>query len=232
MVLSLLSMSALTWWVALRRSTRGRLPLVLVGVPAAFELLTQRLEAGLANREESPGVVFGERRVLNSVSMRAHAGEVCGKEATLALLRDLVGGAHAAWADSLVLLVAPIYNADGNERVSLYNRPEQHGPIGGMGQRPNAQGYDLNRDHMKLDAPETRSLVRALDAYDPHVVLDLHTTNGTYHAYHLTYSPPLNPNTYAPLVDRLRGEWEGQQPGRGRYPQETSDSHGLLLGTR
>ena len=41
------------------------------------------------------------------------------------------------------------------------------GPVGGMGQRPNAQGYDLNRDHMKLDAPEARSLVGMMTAYDP-----------------------------------------------------------------
>ncbi|MCH6548029.1 MAG: hypothetical protein IH798_06235 [Gemmatimonadetes bacterium] len=98
-----------------------------------------------------------------------------------------------------MLLIAPIYNADGNERISLTNRPRQHGPIGGMGQRPNAQGLDLNRDHMKLDSPEARSLVAMMNAYDPHVGIDLHTTNGTRHGYDLTFSPPLHPNTH-PLV--------------------------------
>ena len=102
---------------------------------------------------------------------------------------------HPTWPDSVVLLVAPIYNADGNERIRLDNRPRQNGPVGGMGQRPNAQDHDLNRDHMKLDAPESRSLVRLLRAYDPQVALDLHTTNGSRHAYHLTYAPPLHPAT-------------------------------------
>ena len=60
----------------------------------------------------------------------------------------------------MVLLVAPIYNADGNERIALTNRRLQHGPTGGMGQRPNAQGYDLNRDHMKLESPEARAIRR------------------------------------------------------------------------
>jgi hypothetical protein len=123
------------------------------------------------------------------------------------LLRDLAGGRHAAWADSLVLLVAPIYNADGNERIRLDHRRYQNGPIGGMGQRPNAQGYDLNRDFMKADAPETRSLLRLLSRYDPHVLIDLHTTNGTHHGYHLTYAPPLHPDTPAAIDTLLRRHW-------------------------
>ncbi|MGI9175703.1 MAG: M14 family metallopeptidase [Rhodothermales bacterium] len=147
----------------------------------------------------------GKTRVF--VQANIHAGEVAGKEAALVLLRALAAGRHAAWADSLVLLVAPIYNADGNEQVSLYHRPQQHGPVGGMGQRPNAQGYDLNRDHMKLDTPEARSLVRLFSLYDPHVVIDLHTTNGTVHAYHLTYAPPLHPSTPASIVRLLREAW-------------------------
>jgi hypothetical protein len=136
-----------------------------------------------------------------------HAGEVCGKEALLMLLRDYARGQYPTWTDDLVLLVAPIYNADGNERVTLTNRPRQHGPVGGMGQRPNAQDLDLNRDHMKLDSPEARALVAMLNEYDPHVGVDLHTTNGTRHAYHLTYSPPLHPNTPAAIDAFLRDEW-------------------------
>ncbi|NBC16054.1 MAG: peptidase M14 [Bacteroidetes bacterium] len=136
-----------------------------------------------------------------------HAGEVCGKEAALMLLRNLVAGQHAAWADSLVLLVAPIYNADGNERIRLDHRRYQNGPTGGMGQRPNAQGYDLNRDFMKADAPETRALLHLLADYDPHVLIDLHTTNGTHHGYHLTYAPPLHPDTPAAIDTLLRRHW-------------------------
>jgi len=136
-----------------------------------------------------------------------HAGEVAGKEAALILLRELSEGAHAEWADSLVLLVVPNYNADGNERVGLRNRRLQHGPIGGMGQRTNATGLDLNRDNMKLESSEARSLVRVLNDYDPHVIMDLHTTNGTVHGYHLTYSPPLHPDTPAGIDHLLREDW-------------------------
>ena len=155
--------------------------------------------------DPSPASVRASGKTVVYLQGNIHAGEVCGKEALQMLLRDLMTGRHGDWRESMVLLIAPIYNADGNERVTLTNRGRQHGPFGGMGQRPNAQGYDLNRDHMKLDSPEARSVARLFNEYDPHVAVDLHTTNGTRHAYHLTYSPPLHPNTPAAIDEFLRG---------------------------
>jgi len=165
-----------------------------------------------------PLVVFGDvedasaQTVMDSGKLRVfvqgniHAGEVCGKEAMLMLIRSLASGQHADWADSVVLLIAPIYNSDGNERVNLFNRGRQNGPLAGMGQRPNAQGLDLNRDHMKVKSPEARSLIRLMNEYDPYVAIDLHTTNGTRHGYHLTYSPALNPNTDGGIDSLLRND--------------------------
>jgi hypothetical protein len=140
------------------------------------------------------------------IQANIHAGEVEGKEAMLALVRDIAAGAHADWLGSMVLLVNPIYNADGNERVSLTSRGLQHGPIGGQGTRANAQGLNINRDDMKLDTPEARSMVRLLNEYDPHVMMDLHTTNGSRHAYHLTYETPNNPAVDPAIVQQSR-EW-------------------------
>ncbi len=172
-------------------SVEGRaLPLVVWGAPAA---------------EAQSVRATGKTRVL--VMANIHAGEVEGKEAVLELLREIARGGHAGWTDSLVVLFAPIYNADGNERVALDNRPLQLGPVGGMGQRPNARGLDLNRDYMKLESPEARSLVALFTDYDPHVVIDLHTTDGTFHAYQLTYSPPLAPDTDPAIADWLRQTW-------------------------
>ncbi|MCC7179331.1 MAG: peptidase M14 [Acidobacteria bacterium] len=127
------------------------------------------------------------------IQANIHAGEVEGKEAALALVREIARGAHGDWLQSMVLLVNPIYNPDGNEHVTLTSRGFQHGPVGGQGTRPNAQGLNINRDNMKLETPEARSMVRLLNDYDPHVMIDLHTTNGSRHAYHLTYETPSNP---------------------------------------
>jgi len=172
-------------------SMEGRkLPVVVVG-----DVEDATAEAVLAS---------GKLRMF--VQANIHAGEVCGKEAMLMLLRSLANGEHAAWLDSLVLLIAPIYNADGNERIGLTNRRYQHGPIAGMGQRANGQGLDLNRDNVKLESPEAHSLVSFWRRYDPHIIMDLHTTNGTRHAYHITYAPPLHPNTDPGIVDLLRND--------------------------
>jgi len=122
-----------------------------------------------------------------------HAGEVCGKEALPILVREWTDKPDRPLFKDLILLVAPIVNADGNERVSTTNRPGQVGPSEGMGQRPNAAGLDLNRDFMKLEAPETRALVRVLNEWDPDLTVDTHTTNGSHHRYAITYEGPKNP---------------------------------------
>ena len=91
-----------------------------------------------------------------------HAGEVEGKEAAQMLLRDLTLGRLSPLLDSLVLLVVPIYNADGNERMGPgeRNRPGQNGPAL-VGQNPNGQWLNLNRDYVKMEAPETRERPRS-----------------------------------------------------------------------
>jgi len=132
-----------------------------------------------------------------------HAGEVEGKEALLAILRDLTSSPRPNALDSVVLIAVPIYNADGNERFGPQevNRGSQNGPAM-VGVRANAQGLDLNRDYIKAEAPETRASLAMFNAWDPDVFVDLHTTNGSYHGYALTYAPPLNPA--APLAAYTR----------------------------
>jgi len=146
----------------------------------------------------------GKTRIF--IQGNIHAGEVEGKEALLWLLRSIAKGERAAWFKDVVLLITPIYNADGNERVSVANRGAQLGPEGGMGTRPNAQGLNLNRDAMKLETAEARSLARLLTDYDPHLDIDLHTTDGSDHGYYLTYEPGDSPNTSPGITALLRNE--------------------------
>jgi len=110
------------------------------------------------------------------------------------LLRDLTNSTEPNVLDSLVLIAVPIYNADGNEKFASQevNRGNQNGPES-VGERANGQGLDLNRDYIKAEAPETRASLGMFDAWDPDVFVDLHTTDGSYHGYALTYAPPLNP---------------------------------------
>ncbi len=163
------------------------LPLAVIGAPDATP---EKVRA------------TGKTRIF--VQGNIHAGEVEGKEAMLWLLRSVARGERADWAKQVVLLVNPIYNADGNERVNVRNRGSQWGPVGGMGQRHNAQDLDLNRDNTKLETAEARSMARLLTTYDPHVIIDLHTTNGSNHGFFLTYDTSASPNTSPAIANLVR----------------------------
>ena len=72
------------------------------------------------------------------------------------------------------MVCLPNYNADGNDRIGRneIHRPGQIGPSAGMGLRENAQQLDLNRDFIKIESPEARSLVKLIDDINPDLFID------------------------------------------------------------
>jgi Zinc carboxypeptidase len=164
----------------------------------------------------TPGEAARSGKPIVYLQANIHAGEVEGKEVAQMLLRDLTLGALRPLLDSLILLVVPIYNVDGNEALAPAdsNRPGQNGPAF-VGRRANGQGLDLNRDYVKMEAPETRGSAALLAAWRPHLFVDLHTTNGSYHGYALTWSPGLNPNS-TPANDWVRDTLLAAVSGRVR----------------
>ncbi len=146
-------------------------------------------------RVTSPREAARSGKLVVYVQANIHAGEVEGKEAVQQLLRELKDEHHDLLS-KLVILVAPVYNADGNDAMGPVerNRGEQNGPPM-VGLRYDGMQLDLNRDYLKAEGPETRaSLTRVYDTWDPALMMDLHTTDGTLHGYLLTFSPGLNPN--------------------------------------
>lgn len=133
-----------------------------------------------------------------------HAGEIDGKDASLLLLRDLALGRHREIVDKVTLVILPIYNADGHERVSPYNRPNQDGPREGMGFRTTANGLDLNRDYLKLSSEEARSLIALVNAWRPHLHVDDHVTDGVDMDWVLTWTWAEAPQAPAPVDAWLR----------------------------
>ena len=171
-------------------STEGRdVPLLVIGKPLPQDPLALRYD----------------KRVVVYFQANIHAGEVEGKEATLMLARDILLDPKLPYLDKVVLLIAPIFNADGNDKMDPRNRMGQVGPEKGSGVRHNGQNLDLNRDAMKLESPEMRGLVRnVLIRWDPLLLVDCHTTNGSYHEEPVTYSWPLCPNGDPAIVKYMR----------------------------
>src|SRR3989442_6288579 len=93
-----------------------------------------------------PQALHRAGRAIVLVQNAIHAGEMDGKDASLALLRDIVVTKEkAALLDRAVLVVIPIYNVDGHEPVSAYNRINQNGPEK-TGRRTPHPSLDRNRD--------------------------------------------------------------------------------------
>jgi hypothetical protein len=131
--------------------------------------------------------------VINGI----HAGEVEGKEACLALARDLLDGRDADLLAALTLVIVPLFNPDGNDAMDPGNRklvlPKLEGQIGpaSVGTRVNASGINLNRDYLRQDAVEMRLLQsRVVQVWEPDLTLDNHATNGSVHRFWMTVDIP------------------------------------------
>lgn len=171
-------------------SAEGRaIPLLVIGNPLPFPQVKGKRDPRLA--------VYIQGNI--------HAGEVEAKEASLMLARDLISAKGSSHLENLIVLIAPIFNPDGNEKISPENRINQLGPEEGVGVRYNGLNLDLNRDAVKLESPELQGLVKnVLLRWDPAFVFDGHTHNGSYHQEPVTYIWGVNPNGDNSLIDYMK----------------------------
>ncbi len=131
-----------------------------------------------------------------------HSGEIEGKDACMILLREILITKEKEYLlDSINLLVVPIFNVDGHERKSRYNRINQNGPEE-MGWRTTAQNYNLNRDWMKADSPEMQAMIILVSTWIPDFIIDTHTTDGADYQYSVTYQVERFAN-----IDKSIADW-------------------------
>jgi hypothetical protein len=148
-----------------------------------------------AAREQGKAVVL--------IQACIHSGEPDGKDAGFALLRDIaITKTAAGILENVVLLFMPIYNTDGHERSTPYNRINQNGPES-MGWRTTGTYQNLNRDYMKADTPETRAWLRLWNEWDPHLFIDCHVTDGADYRCNITFH-----HEHHAGVDNALLEWE------------------------
>lgn len=141
--------------------------------------------------------------VINGI----HSGEIEGKDACMILLREILITKEKDYLlDSINLLVVPIFNVDGHERKSKYNRINQNGPEE-MGWRTTAQNYNLNRDWMKADSPEMQAMLLLVSTWNPDFIIDTHTTDGADYQYSVTYQVERFANIYSKTADWLSNKF-------------------------
>lgn len=145
------------------------LPLAIVGIPTA---------------PKTPAEV-GNRIVIHC-QCNIHSGEVEGKEASLIWLREVAQGKWDELLKDIVLTVNSNFNPDGNDALGTWRSSSQPTPRL-IGTRTNAQGYNLNRDFVKLDSPEARGNMRNFRKWNPVIIMDEHATDGNRHLHPLCY---------------------------------------------
>jgi hypothetical protein len=161
-----------------------------------------------------PADLKNDKRIVVYIQANIHAGEVEGKEATLMFARDLLKEKDPAVLKNIIFLICPIFNADGNEKIDPANRTYQNGPVNGVGVRYNGQFLDLNRDAMKAESPEIRGVItNVLNKWDPSVVIDCHTTDGSYHVEPTTFTWMVNVNGNNSLIAYMRDKMMPEMAG-------------------
>ncbi len=139
------------------------------------------------NGEFTPEKAKKSGKVVVLIQNGIHSGEIEGKDACMLLLREmLVTKEKFSLLKNVILLIIPVFNVDGHERLSPFNRPNQNGPLV-MGWRTTSQNLNLNRDYMKADSPEMKAWLKLFSDWLPDFMIDNHTTNGADYQYHITY---------------------------------------------
>lgn len=143
-----------------------------------------------------------------------HAGEPSGREAVLAMVRDL---AYSTDPDVLTYLsthrivIIPTLNADG-----------------GLSNRLNGNGINLNRDHYQLSQPESQAVAQTIKDTAPGVIFDLHE-NGIPSLADWAGTPEPTAGTHPPLAalgeaayDHIVASVSAQGQTAGRYPKTST----------
>ena len=150
-----------------------------------------------------------------------HPGESDGKDGGFIALREMLEGVVGGdLLERLAILFVPAFNVDGHERFGRWNRPNQVGPEE-TGWRTTAQNINLNRDHMKAEAPEMQAMLRLLNEWDPLICADLHVTDGADFEPDVSIQvEPINQGaaTLRPSGVRLRDELIAKLAAQGSLP--------------
>jgi zinc carboxypeptidase len=144
----------------------------------------RKLQAVIVSKD---GAALSRTKPLFLIQAGIHSGEIDGKDAGMMLIRDICFNGHDDLIDKVNIVFVPVFNADGHERSTPYNRPNQRGPER-MGWRNNAQNLNLNRDYMKADTAEMQGMLALINKYDPSLYIDLHVTDGLDYQYDITYA--------------------------------------------
>jgi Zinc carboxypeptidase len=150
----------------------------------------------------TPAAAAKTNKAVILIQSGIHSGEIEGKDTALMLVRDMViTKTRAAWLKNAIFLVIPVFNIDGHENRSPFNRANQNGPDI-TGTRAQAQELNLNRDYIKAATPEMHGFLALYHAWMPDFMFDNHVTDGADYQYDVTWDMAHHEDIGAPT-----GSW-------------------------
>ena len=228
------------------RSYGGR-PLVMAVITSAknhkqLQVIRQQ-HARLADPESSAGVDLKKLPAVINMGYSVHGNEPsAGNAATLVAyyLAAAQGKDHKRLLDNVIVLLDPCLNPDGFERFAHWandhrgavpnadpNHREHREPW--PSGRTNYYWFDLNRDWLPVQHPESQGRVAMFHNWKPNVVLDFHEM-GTDATYFFQPGDPKRNHPFTPLrtleLTRKFADFHAaalDQAGSLYYTEETFD---------
>jgi len=155
----------------------------------------------------NPASVKKSGKVVLFINNAIHPGEPCGVDASMMLIRDFLQKPDLQrLLEHVVLVAIPFYNIGGGLNRGSFSRANQSGPAA-YGFRGNAKNLDLNRDFIKCDSKNGKTINQIFNYWQPDVFLDNHTSDGADYSYTMTLiatqKDKLNPVLSTYLQDEL-----------------------------
>ena len=223
--------------------THGGRPLLLLTISSPENLKNvnkiRRQHRMLADPEKSADVLMDDLPAVINMGYGVHGDEASATNCA-ALVAHYLAAAQGEeienWLDQCVILFDPSLNPDGFNRFANWvndhrgrvpNADKNHRehnqpwPAG----RVNYYWFDLNRDWLPLEQPESQARMRWYHAWKPNVVLDFHEM-GTDSTYFFQPGVPKRTNPLTPIKNlELTARF-------GQYHADALDARGSLFFTK
>ncbi|MEE8478454.1 MAG: M14 family zinc carboxypeptidase, partial [Candidatus Neomarinimicrobiota bacterium] len=152
-----------------------------------------------SNKKFDPNTYRSNEKCMLMINNAIHPGEPCGVDASLEFAEDLLRNNKIP--KNVIIGIIPAYNIGGVLNRNSTTRANQNGPDE-YGFRGNARNLDLNRDFIKTDSENAKSITKIFHEWNPDFFIDTHTTNGADYQHIMTLISP-HPLNYPPVLQNF-----------------------------
>ena len=152
-----------------------------------------------SDKEFNPSTYRSNGKCMIMINNAIHPGEPCGVDASIEFAENLLRNNKIP--ENVIIGIIPAYNIGGVLNRNSTLRANQNGPEE-YGFRGNARNLDLNRDFIKLNSKNAKSITKIFHEWNPDFFIDTHTTDGADYQHVMTLLSP-HPLSYPPVMQNF-----------------------------